>query len=82
MSAQQQSQQQPEILPIGEVIAYETLDEEYYSRGYGCIMERKQSKIKGIIYLMENGDRIAADHKTIKRVNPPTPPSPPQEEKK
>ena len=72
---QQQQQQQPEILPIGELVAYEILDEEYYYRGYGLNMERKQSKIKGIIYLMENGDRIAADHKTIKKVspNPPTP---------
>jgi hypothetical protein len=43
---------------IGDRVTYETLDEEYYSRGYGCIMETKASTIVSVYYKMANGDMI------------------------
>jgi hypothetical protein len=43
---------------VGDRVTYETLDEEYYSRGYGCIMETKASTIVSIYYKMANGDLI------------------------
>jgi hypothetical protein len=43
---------------VGDRVTYETLDEEYYSRGYGCIMETKASTIVSIYYKMANGDMI------------------------
>lgn len=41
---------------VGQTVKYETLDEEYYSRGYGCIMETKRSQIVSICYKLANGD--------------------------
>jgi hypothetical protein len=43
---------------IGDVVTYETLDVESYSRGYGAHMETKASTIVSIRYIMANGDEI------------------------
>jgi hypothetical protein len=43
---------------IGSVVSYQTLDEEYYSRGYGINYETKASTIVSIYYKMANGDMI------------------------
>lgn len=43
---------------IGDKVKYETLDEEYYSRGYGVIMETKTSTIVSICYKLANGDIV------------------------
>ena len=43
---------------IGDVVTYETLDVESYSRGYGAHMESKASTIVAIRYIMANGDEI------------------------
>lgn len=43
---------------VGDVVTYETLDEEYYSRGYGIHMETKASTILSICYKLANGDVI------------------------
>ena len=43
---------------VGDVVTYETLDEEYYSRGYGINYETKASTIVSIYYKMANGDMI------------------------
>ncbi len=43
---------------VGDFIEYEVLDEEAYSRGYGCHMERKKGKISEIVYRMDNGDLV------------------------
>jgi hypothetical protein len=43
---------------IGDVVTYETLDVESYSRGYGAQMETKASTIVAIRYVMANGDQI------------------------
>ena len=51
MSAQQ--------FKIGDKVTYETLDEEYYSRGYGCIMERKTSQIVEVYYKLANHEIVA-----------------------
>ena len=50
---------------IGDVVTYQTLDEEYYSRGYGVIMETKASTIVSICYKLANGD-IVEERKLIK----------------
>ncbi len=50
---------------VGEVVTYETLDEEYYSRGYGVIMETKASTIVSIYYKLANGD-LVPQHKLLK----------------
>lgn len=42
----------------GQTVTYKTLDEEYYSRGYGISYETKTSKISEICFRMENGDLI------------------------
>lgn len=44
----------------GDILTYKTLDEEYYSRGYGISYETKTSKIVEVYYKMENGDLIPA----------------------
>ena len=43
---------------VGNVVTYQTLDEEYYSRGYGINYETKASTIVSIYYKMANGDMI------------------------
>ena len=43
---------------VGSVVTYQTLDEEYYSRGYGIHYETKASTIVSIYYKMANGDMI------------------------
>ena len=45
---------------IGDKVKYETLDEEYYSRGYGVIMETKTSTIVSICYKLANGEIVDA----------------------
>jgi hypothetical protein len=54
---------------IGDVVTYETLDEEYYSRGYGIHMETKASTIISICYKLANGDVI--EEKKLLLVKPP-----------
>lgn len=55
---------------VGDRVTYETLDEEYYSRGYGCIMESKASTIVAVYYKMANGDMIR-DEKLV-LIEPPS----------
>ncbi len=43
---------------IGDKVKYETLDEEYYSRGYGISMETKTSQVVSICYKLANGDVV------------------------
>jgi hypothetical protein len=43
---------------VGDVVTYETLDEEYYNRGYGINLETKASTIISIYYKLANGDII------------------------
>jgi hypothetical protein len=43
---------------VGDVVTYQTLDEEYYSRGYGINYETKASTIVSIYYKLANGDVI------------------------
>jgi hypothetical protein len=43
---------------VGDVVTYTTLDEEYYSRGYGINYETKASTIVSIYYKMANGDMM------------------------
>ncbi len=47
----------PQFKP-GDIVTYKTLDEEYYSRGYGVIFETKASTIVSIYYKLANGDLI------------------------
>ena len=61
---------------VGQVVTYETLDQEYYYRGYGCIMETKASTIVSICYKLANGD-IVEEKKlmlvdTESKSNPPS----------
>jgi hypothetical protein len=44
---------------IGDKVTYQTLDEEYYSRGYGCIMETKTSQIVEVYYKLANHEIVA-----------------------
>lgn len=53
---------------IGDKVKYETLDEEYYSRGYGVIMETKTSQIVSIYYKLANGEIV--DERKLVHVNP------------
>lgn len=46
---------------VGDKVTYETVDMEYYSRGYGLSMETKGSTIVAVYYEMANGDRIRED---------------------
>ena len=62
---------------VGDKVAYETLDEEYYSRGYGCIMESKASTIVAIYYKMANGDMIKQE-KLVPIVVPQSKSEPPK----
>ena len=55
---------------IGDVVTYQTLDEEYYSRGYGISMETKASTIVSICYKLANGDVI--EEKKLILVRSPT----------
>ncbi len=43
---------------IGDKVKYETLDEEYYYRGYGVSMETKTSQIVSICYKLANGETV------------------------
>ncbi len=43
---------------VGQVVTYQTLDEEYYSRGYGINMETKASTIVSIYYKLANGGLV------------------------
>jgi hypothetical protein len=43
---------------VGDVVTYETLDVEYYSRGYGINMESKASTIVSICYKLANGEIV------------------------
>jgi hypothetical protein len=43
---------------IGDRVKYETLDEEYYYRGYGINMETKTSQIVSICYKLANGETV------------------------
>jgi hypothetical protein len=43
---------------VGDVVSYETLDIESYSRGYGVHMESKASTIVSVCYRLANGDVI------------------------
>jgi hypothetical protein len=43
---------------IGDRVKYETLDEEYYYRGYGVSMETKTSQIVSICYKLANGETV------------------------
>ncbi len=61
---------------VGDIVTYETLDEEYYSRGYGCIMETKASTIVAIYYKMANGDLIKEKHLVL--VKPESKSEPPK----
>lgn len=54
---------------VGDRVTYETLDQEYYSRGYGCIMESKASTIVAIYYKMANGDMMQQEK--LVPVDPP-----------
>lgn len=62
------SEQQQKTLNIGDQVTYETLDEEYYSRGYGVIMETKKTTIVGIKYIMQNGDEIRANSRSLQKL--------------
>ena len=52
---------------IGDQVTYETVDMEYYSRGYGLSMETKASTIVAISYEMANGDKIQQDKLVLVR---------------
>jgi hypothetical protein len=43
---------------IGDKVKYETVDEEYYSRGYGICMETKTSQVVSICYKLANGEVV------------------------
>lgn len=43
---------------VGDKVTYETVDMEYYSRGYGLSMETKGSTIVSICYKLANGDTV------------------------
>lgn len=43
---------------IGDKVTYETVDMEYYSRGYGISYETKGSTIVSICYKLANGDTV------------------------
>ncbi len=43
---------------VGQVVTYQTLDEESYFRGYGVNMETKASTIVSIYYKLANGDLV------------------------
>jgi hypothetical protein len=43
---------------VGDVVTYQTLDEESYTRGYGVHMETKASTIISIYYKLANGDLV------------------------
>ena len=64
-----QSESSMSTFKVGDRVTYETLDEEYYSRGYGCIMETKASTIVAIYYKMANGDMIRQEK--LVPVDPP-----------
>lgn len=51
------SETQPQF-KVGQVVTYQTLDEEYYYRGYGIHMETKASTIVSICYKLANGDIV------------------------
>lgn len=43
---------------LGDIVTYETIDEESYSRGYGLHKETKASTIVSVFYRLANGDII------------------------
>jgi hypothetical protein len=43
---------------IGDTVTYQTVDMEYYSRGYGLNYETKGSTIVSICYKLANGDIV------------------------
>ena len=43
-------------MKVGDLVKYDTLDMESYSRGYGVRYETKTSKIKEFKVILENGD--------------------------
>lgn len=43
---------------ISDTVTYETLDQEYYSRGYGLSKETKVSTIVSIYYKLANGEIV------------------------
>jgi hypothetical protein len=51
---------------VGDVVTYETLDMESYSRGYGINYESKGSTIVSICYKLANGDIV--EQKQLQRV--------------
>lgn len=61
---------------VGQVVTYETLDEEYYSRGYGIHMETKASTIVSICYKLANGDIV--EEKKLMLVNTESKSDPPK----
>ncbi len=63
---------------IGDKVKYETLDEEYYYRGYGVSMETKTSQIVSICYKLANGEIV--EEKKLVPVNPPESKSEPKKQ--
>lgn len=47
---------------VGEVVTYQTIDLEAYSRGLGIHRETKASTIVSLCYKMANGDIVDAKH--------------------
>jgi hypothetical protein len=43
---------------VGDTVTYQTVDMEYYSRGYGLSYETKGSTIVSICYKLANGDIV------------------------
>lgn len=43
---------------LGDVVTYQTIDMEYYTRGYGISYETKESTILSICYKLANGDIV------------------------
>ena len=43
---------------VGDIVTYQTIDMESYSRGYGITYETKGSTIVSICYKLANGDIV------------------------
>lgn len=50
---------------IGDIVTYETLDVESYSRGYGIHMESRASTIVSICYKLANGEIVEEKKLTL-----------------
>ncbi len=56
---------------IGDQVKYEIWDGEE-GRGYGWFINRKTAKIISIVYVMDNGDKIAAEKLVLVEAKQPT----------